>query len=202
MLTIDPVRLHLFSPTHALAPSSSLPPPTLAAWDAQSPRILAGIFLTALVCFAAGKTGITFTVDDGFFSPFWPLSGVAAGCLLLGGPWMGIGVFAGVAAQNAFSAMPTLTTWIGPLGIVFESSAVYWLMRRALGPLPHLTDLRGCFAFLFLAPWPPVLINGLFGFGLLYADEVAVLKSFTHEFGIFVLANGLLIDLSERLSLE
>lgn len=145
---------------------------------------------TTAACFMAGQTGIVFSIEVGFFSPFWPLSGVAVGCLLLGGPWMALGVYAGVAAQNAFWAMPTFTTWIGPLGIAFEAAVAYGLLRHVLGPRPRLTDLRGCFAFLFLAPWLPVMINGIFGFGLLYADEAAVMANFRREFGVFVLANG------------
>ncbi len=168
-------------------PDRAAPSPT---WRHLSPQTWVGIFLTAAACFGAGQAGIAFTSEQGFFSPFWPLSGVAVGCLLLGGPWMAVGVYVGVAAQNAFWAMPALTTWIGPLGMVFESSAAYWLLRRALGPRPRLTDLRSCFAFLFLAPWFPVLINGIFGFGLLYADEAAVLEHFQSEFLVFVLANG------------
>jgi integral membrane sensor domain MASE1 len=177
------------------SPQHPDPPPTRGVWSIPSPGRWVGILLTALACGAAGQTGLAFSTENGFFSPFWPLSGVAAGCLLLGGPWMALGVYAGVATHNAFWAMPTLTTWIGPLGIVFESLAATCLLRRALGPRPRLTDLRSCVAFLFLAPWLPVLVNGLYGFGLLYADEVAVLKNFTHEFGIFVLANGLSIAL-------
>lgn len=164
--------------------------PRLPAWGALSPRIWGGIFATAVACILAGQTGIVFSTEQGFFSPFWPLSGVAAGCLLLGGPWMAIGVYAGVAAHNAFWAMPALTTWVGPLGLAFEATAVYWLLRRALGSRPRLTDLRGCFAFLFLAPWLPVLVNGILGFGLLFADQAAVMENFRREFGVFVMANG------------
>ena len=133
---------------------------------------------------------MAFSGEQGFFSPFWPLSGVAASCLLLGGPWMTVGIYLGLAAHNALWGMTALTTWIGPLGIVFEASAFYGLLVLLLGPRPRLTDLRSCFVFLLVAPWLPVLINGLFGFGLLFADKVAVLENFWAEFGVFVIANG------------
>jgi integral membrane sensor domain MASE1 len=149
-----------------------------------------GILLTAAACLAAGKIGFASTGNDAFFSPFWPMSGVAVGCVLLGGPWMAVGVYAGVAAQNVLIGMQNWTTWVGPLGIVLEALFACWLLSRLLGPRPRLTDLRGVAAFLFVAPWLPAAANGLIGVGLLYADEAAVMEQMGREFAIFVMANG------------
>ena len=153
-------------------------------------RTVLGILLTAVACLAAGQVGFASTGDDAFFSPFWPLSGVAVGCVLLGGPWMAVGVYAGVAAQNVLVGLHNWTTWVGPLGIAFEALIAYWLLSRLLGPRPRLSDLRGVAAFLFAAPWLPAAANGLIGAGLLYADQAAVLEQMGREFAIFVMANG------------
>jgi signal transduction histidine kinase len=165
-------------------------PPPARTGAMVDPRTWIGFLGTAGACFTAGQLGIMFSSEQGFFSPFWPLSGVALGCLLLGGPWMAVGVYGGVAVHNALAGMPALTTWVGPLGLAGEALVAYGLLSRFLGPRPQLTDLRSVFAFLFIAPWLPVLLNGLFGFGLLFADQAAVMDHFAGEFGIFVMANG------------
>ena len=149
-----------------------------------------GILVTALACLAAGYGGIIFTGTDHFFSPIWPLSGVAVGCLLLGGPRMAVGIYAGVATLNALWGMNALTTWVGAAGIALESLAAYGLLVLLLGPRPRLTDLRACFAFLFAAPWLPAAANGLLGCGLLQAEATSVGSTFTREWLLFLMANG------------
>ena len=166
-----------------LAPAG--PPPQTTAT-----RIMLGILLTAAACLTAGQVGFASTGDDAFFSPFWPMSGVGVGCVLLGGPWMAVGVYAGVAAQNVLSGLHNWLTWIGPLGIVFESLFAYWLLARLLGPRPRLVDLRGVAAFLFAAPWLPTMVNGVIAAGLIYAGEAAVFAHMAREWAIFVMANG------------
>ena len=137
-----------------------------------------------------GSVGLIFTRGDIFFSPFWPLSGVAAGCILLGGPWMALGVYAGLVLHNAMWGLPALLTWLGPLGLALESLAAYWLASLFLGPRPRLTDLRGCLVFLVVIPWLPALLNGFLGAGLLFADETILGQQFGQESATFVLANG------------
>ena len=137
-----------------------------------------------------GSVGLIFTRGDIFFSPFWPLSGVAAGCILLGGPWMALGVYAGLVLHNAMWGLPALLTWLGPLGLALESLAAYWLASLFLGPRPRLTDLRGCLVFLVVIPWLPALLNGFLGAGLLFADEPILGQQFGQELATFVLANG------------
>jgi integral membrane sensor domain MASE1 len=149
-----------------------------------------GILVTALACLAAGYGGIIFTGTDHFFSPIWPLSGVAVGCLLLGGPKMAVGIYAGVAALNALWGMNALTTWVGAAGIMLESLAAYGLLVFLLGPRPRLEDLRGCFAFLLAAPWLPAAANGLLGFSLLRAEATSDPSNFAREWPLFVMANG------------
>lgn len=164
--------------------------PATPARGPEAARKVLGIVLTAVACLAAGQVGSASTGDDAFFSPFWPMSGVGLGCVLLGGPWMAVGIYAGVAAQNALSGLHNWLTWIGPLGIVFESLFAYWLLVRLLGPRPRLLDLRGVAAFLFAAPWLPTMINGVIAAGLIYAGEAAVFEHMAREWAIFVMANG------------
>ena len=166
-----------------LAPAASAP-------GFAAPRTGMGIALTAAACFATGQAGFAFTGPQAFFSPFWPMSGVAAGCVLLGGPWMALGVYVGVALQNGFVGLQNWTTWAGPLGIVLESLLAYALLSKFLGPRPRLTDLRSALAFLFVAPWLPVAINGVIGVALLHADEERMLNRAGQELAVFVMANG------------
>jgi integral membrane sensor domain MASE1 len=172
---------------------STLPPAPGTGWRRFLTEVAAswpGMLGSALACFAAGSAGIIFTGTDHFFSPIWPLSGVAVGCLLLGGPAMVPGVYAGVAAHNALWGMNALTTWAGAGGIVFEALAAYGILALLLGPRPRLTNLRGCFAFLLAAPWLPAAANGVFGLGLLYAEATAGPSAWAREWPLFVMANG------------
>lgn len=164
--------------------------PAEPSHGSAAPRTGLGMVLTAAACFATGQLGLAFASDQTFFSLFWPMSGVAAGCVLLGGPWMAVGVYTGVALQNGFAGFQEWMTWVGALGIVLESLLAYGLLSRLLGPRPRLTDLRGTLAFLFVAPWLPVAVNGLIGVGLLHADEAAVAENMGREFALFVMANG------------
>lgn len=137
-----------------------------------------------------GSVGLVFTRGDIFFSPFWPLSGVAAGCILLGGPWMALGVYAGLVMHNAMWGLPVLLTWLGPVGLALESLVAYWLASLFLGTRPRLTDLRGCLVFLVVIPWLPAALNGFLGAGLLFADETILGQQLGQELATFVLASG------------
>ncbi len=148
------------------------------------------LVFTTLTCLIAGFAGIIFTRDEVFFSPFWPLSGVAAGCVLLGGPWMALGVYAGLVLHNALWGLPALLTWAGPVGLALESLAAYAIASFFLGPRPRLTDLRGCLVFLLALPWLPAALNGLYASGLIFRDETILGPQFGRELTTFILANG------------
>ena len=145
---------------------------------------------TSLAVFATGMAGMSFSGPEFFFSPVWPLSGVALGCMLLGGWWMAAGVYAGAVVLNAISGQDNSLTWIGPVCLAGEACGTYWLLNRFLGPDPQLTDLRGVFVFL-LAPWLAVAGNGLFLTALLEVGMDKASHATAREFTVFVTANGM-----------
>ena len=149
-----------------------------------------GVPATSLAVFAAGMAGMFFTGPEYFFSPVWPLSGVALGCMLLGGWWMAPGVYAGAVVLNAVSGQDNALTWLGPLSLAGQACGSYWLLTRFLGPNPQLGDLRSVGVFL-LAPWLVVAGNGLFATALLDIGMDNTIFFPGREFAIFVMANGM-----------
>lgn len=153
-------------------------------------RTFAGIFAAALAVFAASQIGMLFSSPGEFhFSPFWPSSAVALAAVALGGWWMLVGVYIGVAASNMLWDLEAVFAWIGPMGNVLEAGAAWWLVTLLAGPRARLTDLRSCFAFL-IAPWLPAALSGLHCAALLNFETVADEHTFGREWALFVLANA------------
>jgi integral membrane sensor domain MASE1 len=160
--------------------------------DRPSPAaLLVRMIITATAAFLSSYAAVDWSIHrEAVFSPIWPASGVIFAALLFWGPWMIPGVYVGVAASNALWDFNAPMTWIGPLGLVFESVATIWLLTRWLGPRPRLTDLRSCFAFLLWAPWLPVALNSLYGFLLLFLGGSVEWSAWRQEVPVFTLANG------------
>ncbi len=154
-----------------------------------SVRTLLGICLTALAVLMAGQLGMALGGADSYFSPFWPLSAAAVISLMLGGWWMVVGIYIGVAASNVLWHLTSLTTWFGPFGIIFEASATWWLITWLVGPRARLTDMSSCFAFL-LVPLLPVALNGLLATGLLHVEKVTDSTLLGGEWAMFLMANA------------
>ncbi len=152
--------------------------------------------VTAAAVCATAYAGVLLTIPHGpFYSPLWPASGVALAALLLWGPWMLPAIYAGLAANHALCGFHFLTMWIAPLGAILEAGAAAWILMRVLGPKPRLTDLRGCLAYLVLAPWLPALINALYEIGPRIIEGGAENTHWERDLAVFVMANGASIAL-------
>ena len=159
--------------------------------DQRAGRLLIRATATAAAVLLADNAGVLFSIPEGpFHSPVWLASGIALAALLLWGPWMLPAICAGVAANLLMWGFNTVTMWIAPLGPLLEASAAAWILRRALGPRPRLSDLRGCFAFLVLAPWVPSLIGGIYDIALIVAEGAPRNGNLARELAVFVMANG------------
>ena len=66
-------------------------------------------------------------------SPFWPASGAALAACILGGPWMLLGVYIGLALPNLtlWSATPNWISLVLPIGNVMET-ALAWLLLKSI----------------------------------------------------------------------
>lgn len=159
-------------------------------------RLALQLLITTLVVLGVSFFGASFTSEENaVFSPLWPASGIAFALVLLWGFWMLPGVYFGTVFCNLMLGTPMPFAWIGPFGTVFEAAAAVGLMVLVLGPRPRITDLRSCLAFLFIAPWMPVILNGLYCFILLKGDMLFTYEQLIREVGVFILANGMGIAL-------
>lgn len=161
------------------------------AQDLRGGRLLIRATVTATAVCLAAHVGVHYSIPEGpFFSPVWPASGIALAALLLWGPWMLPAIYAGAAANHAIWGFNPVTMWIAPLGAMIEAGAAAWILKRALGPRPRLSDWRGCVAFLVLAPWVPSFIRGIYDVALIVAGGSAESGDLGRELAVFVMANG------------
>lgn len=152
--------------------------------------MLLRVFATAAAILAASYTAVRWSVyTDVVFSPWWPASGIALAAVLVWGPWMLAGIYAGTAASNALWDLTSPLAWFGPFGLMFEAGLTALLLRRFLGPNPRPFGVRSCLAFV-LAPWIPVALNGLYGFQLLQLGGAAAPPDLLRELSAFIPANG------------
>ena len=102
-------------------------------------RRLAETCLVAALYYLSARIGYLMAIPPGVITPFWPPSGLALAAVLIWGPWMGIGIFAGSLFANltvlpgaaplsvacALAAGSTLQAWLGA-----------WLINRFIKIIP------------------------------------------------------------------
>lgn len=148
--------------------------------------------ITTSAVFVVSFSGASFTDDAAsIFSPLWPASGISFAAVLLWGFRMLPAVYLGTTASNILSGASSPFVWLGAFGTVLESAAAVGLMMLVLGRHPRITDLRSCLAFLFIAPWLPVIVSGLYCFMLLKGGTTFTYEQVIREVGVFILANGM-----------
>ena len=123
--------------------------------------------------------------------PFWPASGVAVAAVLLGGPWMLVGVYLALMLNglgfNSFESVMAHATLCVPNLI---EAALAWLLLVRVAPdfQKNLSRLRDLGWFLLLAPWIPALVSsGLTQIILSFLSEAP--RDFTKEVSIYFLGN-------------
>jgi len=93
--------------------------------------------------------------------PFWPASGIAAGCLIVAKPRtypiLLIGVLAGAVAANLLCARSLFTSIGTGIANAGEAVLVAWLLRRWFGPAFAFSDLSRIAGFLAAAAIAPAV---------------------------------------------
>jgi integral membrane sensor domain MASE1 len=159
-----------------------LPPQT--AWK--------GIAWTTAIQFLAACVPSFLESQYGTYAvPFWPASGTALAAVLLGGPWMLVGVYLALVLNGvgfgSFQSIVGHTILCLPN---LAETAFGWLLLTRVAPdfqksLPRLRDLGW---FLLLAPWLPALVSsGLTQLALSLLSDTP--REFLKEFTIYFLGN-------------
>ncbi len=135
------------------------------------PGVFAGIISTAISQIVLAYASLYIANYDPVWSaPLWPASGAALAAVLLGGPWMLLGVFLGLIPSQLFfwGSVPTITALLLPLANVVETGLAWFLLRKvARGFNDRFSTQRDLIYFLVLAPWLPALTSAFLGQGAL-----------------------------------
>ena len=139
------------------------PPPSFLDQEDRFGRFIAsggGLFLIAVVYYAAVRLGVMLTVQPEGLALIWPASGVALAALILARRrWFA--VLAVIFATNALGNLTGGNALAPSLGFAFantfEPAMGAWVLGRACGPRPDFSTVREIIWLLVVA----VLVNGL-----------------------------------------
>ena len=158
------------------------------------PTIIKGVILTAFSQMAFAYISLFIhNLYPVWSAPLWPASGAALAAILLGGPWMLIGVYLGLLPCQFFfwGAVPASTALLLPLANTIETLVAWFLLRKvARGFHDWISTQRDIVLFLVAAPWIPTLISALLAQILLRHNGVVPSNTFTSEVLIYSLGNA------------
>lgn len=100
-------------------------------------RASACLLLVAAACFEAGKIGLELSFPPGMIT-VWPAAGIAVAAVLLGGPWMLVGVAAGTLAAMLGRGAPVWGAGLAAVAWTLEP----WLAAQLLHRVDFRRDLR------------------------------------------------------------
>ena len=127
-------------------------------WD-RLPTILKGVILTAFSQMALAYVSLFIhNLYPVWSAPLWPASGAALAAVLLGGPWMLLGVYLGLLPSQFFfwGVVPTSTALLLPLANTVETFLAWLLLRKVVrGFHDWISTQRDIVSFLIAAPWKP-----------------------------------------------
>jgi integral membrane sensor domain MASE1 len=133
----------------------------------RRPTVFVWIFFTAISQILLAYASLYISNYNPVWSaPLWPASGAALAAVLLGGPWMLVGVFLGLIPSQLFfwGSVPTITAFLLPLANVVETALAWFLLRKvARGFNDRFSTQLDLIYFLVLAPWLPALTSALLG---------------------------------------
>ena len=160
----------------------------------QLPTIVKGIILTALSQIALAYVSLFIhNLYPVWSAPLWPASGAALAAVLLGGPWMLLGVYLGLVPSLFFfwDVVPAGTVLFLPLANVVETALAWLLLRKGVrGFHDWISTQRDIVIFLIAAPWIPALISALLAQALLRHNGVVPSNTFLSEVLIYALGNA------------
>ena len=166
-------------------------PPTIRN---QLPTIVKGIILTAFSQIALAYVSLFIhNLYPVWSAPLWPASGAALAAVLLGGPWMLLGVYLGLLPSQFFfwGVVPTSTALLLPLANAVETFLAWLILRKGVrGFHDWISTQRDIVIFLIAAPWIPTFTSALLAQTLLRHNGFAPSNTFFSEVLIYALGNA------------
>jgi len=158
------------------------------------PTILKGVIMTAFSQMALAYLSLFIhNLYPVWSAPLWPASGAALAAVLLGGPWMLVGVYLGLLPCQFFfwGGVPTSTALFLPLANTVETALAWLLLRKvARGFHDWISAQRDIVIFLIAAPWIPTFTSALLAQTLLRHNGVVPSNTFFSEVLIYALGNA------------
>src|SRR6185369_6584098 len=113
------------------------------------PLVGLNLFL-AVVYFAAAELGLSLASLHSNVTPVWPPAGIAIASLLIFGPHLWPGIFAGALAANLLTNIPVSSAFGIAIGNTLLALVVYWLLlhvvrwRRSLDSVGEVMSFVVC----------------------------------------------------------
>ena len=156
--------------------------------------ILKGVILTAFSQMVLAYVSLFIhNLYPVWSAPLWPASGAALAAVLLGGPWMLLGVYLGLLPSQFFfwGVVPTSTALLLPLANAVETFLAWLLLRKGVrGFHDWISTQRDIVIFLIAAPWIPTFTSALLAQTLLRHNGVVPSNTFFSEVLIYALGNA------------
>jgi hypothetical protein len=153
-----------------------------------------GVAITAFAQLVlAASSQSLHNVSPQWSSSLWLGSGAALGCVLLGGPWMLLGVYLGLVSYHFLisGSLPASTALLLPLANIAETSIAWLLLIKVFDGF-HLwiSKQRDIVIFLIAAPWIPSLTSALIATTLLTSAGIVPDADFQCEVLTYALGNA------------
>jgi len=129
-----------------------------------NPRPLIGLNLfLAVVYFAAAELGLSLASLHSNVTPVWPPAGIAIASLLIFGPRLWPGIFAGALAANLLTNIPAASALGIAVGNTLQALVTYWLLLRVLRWQRSLDSVADVMSFVVCAAVLAPLVSATIG---------------------------------------
>jgi PAS domain S-box-containing protein len=129
--------------------------------------------LAATAYFVVARFGLFFSIPGTHITPIWPASGLALGLVLIFGPRVWPGIWAGALVANAMNyfnpshfetiASAGLTGAFIASGVTLQALCGAWVVRKVTSAKNPLTQTRGAVAFILLSAFSSCVISATIG---------------------------------------
>ena len=134
------------------------------------------------------------TIYPVWSSPFWPASGAALAAVLMGGPRMLLGIYAGLLVLGLkffWGPYPLWMAFVVPTGNLVETSLAYFLFRQFVPKFdPAFGNIRQLSIFILLCPWIPALVSATTSQLLMQYVGTIPPDRFLSELAVYSLGNA------------
>ena len=182
--TTKSIRLSRFATMPPNSPTNNLPKRTIVS------RV-GWIALFACVYAVLGLSILQTTTQNGHYTAFWPMGGVAIAFLYLLGLDLWPGVLIGAIVANYLIGTPLLPSLFMGFGNTLEAVLGAWLLQRSRTFSPKISKINDATAIIFYAGILASFCSGFFGaLGLLVAHVIES-KHFWPTLGVWWSGNTL-----------